>query len=561
MTTMLPRRPRPFRLAAVCVLAAGLLGAACTSEGATPDDETTTTSTTVAESGWSRPDCELDAPAPVESTPVAGSTSDVDIVSFDGTVIRSHWFPVEGASADSPKPTVLMGPGWSSPGDTDVEATGILGALDIATLWQAGFNVLTWDPRGFGESTGVAQVDAAEFEGRDVQVLIDWVAEQSGVELDAPHDPALGMVGGSYGGGIQFVVAAQDCRVDAIVPIVAWNSLRTSLFKADTVKTGWATTLTDAGSARGTLDPHIESAHRSGTETGLLSDEDVAWFESRGPGDAVADIEVPTLIVQGTMDTLFTLDEGVTNYLLLRDTGVPLAMMWYCDGHGVCLTDPGDPARVSEAAVAWLQRYVAGDTDAAEVAGFDIIDQSGVRYTADGFVSGDATPLTATGSGTLELVAEGGAGPITLPAEVGGVLPSLVESITPGPATNSVDVDLVVEGGPHLAVGAPELTLTYTGTAGQGDRPQRIFAQLVDESTGIVLGNQITPIEVVLDGEEHTTTVPLEMVAFEAAPGSTIRLQLVATTVAYAEPQLGGSIDFGSIELSLPVTEQMQRAS
>jgi len=134
-----------------------------------------------------------------------------------------------------------------------------------------------------------------------------------------------------------------------------------------------------------------------------------------------------------------------------------------------------------------------------------------------------------------------------------------VEPITPAPATNAVNVDLTVDGGPYLVVGAPEVTLTYSGTVDAGDRPQRVFAQLVDSSTGLVIGNQITPIEVQLDGEQHTLTTPLEMVAFSAKPGDTITLQLVATTVAYAVPQLGGEITFDSIELSLPVSTELTK--
>jgi len=176
-----------------------------------------------------------------------------------------------------------------------------------------------------------------------------------------------------------------------------------------------------------------------------------------------------------------------------------------------------------------------------------------VRYSAERYTEADGEPLTATGSGSLDLVAGGGAGPVAIPPDNHALLSGLVQSITPAPAVNAVDVELVVEGGPYLVVGAPEVTIEYRGTAGTGDRPQRIFAQLVDESTGLVIGNQITPIPVELDGETHTITVPLEMVAFSAEPGTTITLQLVATTVAYAEPQLGGSIEFDRIELSLPV--------
>ena len=168
-----------------------------------------------------------------------------------------------------PRRPVLMGPGWSAAGDVNEDAPGLLGALSIKTLRDNGYNVLTWDPRGFGESTGVVQIDSVDFEGRDVQQLLDWVATQPQAQLDATRDPRAGMVGASYGGGIQLVTAAIDCRVDAIVPIIAWHSLQTSLYKANTAKTGWGNVL--AGSAAGAnLDPHITDAAAAGNSAGHL---------------------------------------------------------------------------------------------------------------------------------------------------------------------------------------------------------------------------------------------------------------------------------------------------
>jgi len=539
----------------VAAVAMVLVAAACSGSDAGGSGASSTTDATAAMAEACEPPATT---TPVQATPVAGSDVDVDVVSFDGTVIRAHWFPLPGADAVDPAPTVLMGPGWSLAGDTTIDSVGVLGAVDIGSLRAAGYNVLTWDPRGFGESGGTAQVNSVDHEARDVQQLLDWVATLPEVDLDAERDPSVGMVGGSYGGGIQLVTAAIDCRVDALVPIVAWNSLQSSLYKADTVKSGWAAKLTEA-SAGSSVDPHVTSARDTGLSTGLLSDEDRDWFISRGPGELVADITVPTLIIQGTVDTLFTLDEGVANYVILAGNDVPVAMLWYCDGHGVCLTDPGDEARVSDAAIGWLDRYVKGDETVETVAGFDVIDQHGVRYAAEEYTPSEGTPLTATGSGTLQLTAEGGAGPVAVPETNTALLSRLVESITPARATNSVDVDLVVEGEPALVVGAPELTLTYSGTVAAGERPQRVFAQLVDASTDLVIGNQITPIAVQLDGASHTVTVPLEMIAFAAEPGATITLQLVATTVAYAQPQLGGSITFDSIELSLPVSTTLER--
>jgi ABC-2 type transport system ATP-binding protein len=105
-------------------------------------------------------------------------------------------------------------------------------------------------------------------------------------------------------------------------------------------------------------------------------------------------------------------------------------------------------------------------------------------------------------------------------------------------------------------LGAPELRITYTGTTPAGDRPTRVFAQLVDRATGLVLGNQITPIAVELDGETHSLTIPLETIVFAAAAGAELTLQLTASTPAYAKPRLGGTVVFDTIELALPTVER-----
>ena len=108
-----------------------------------------------------------------------------------------------------------------------------------------------------------------------------------------------------------------------------------------------------------------------------------------------------------------------------------------------------------------------------------------------------------------------------------------------------------------VIVGAPRLTLTYSGTVPAGVRPTRVFAQLVDKSTGTVLGNQATPIAITLDGATHTTTVSMEIVAFTAETSSDVELQLVATTVTYEVPRMGGSVKFSTIHLILPVASSL----
>src|SRR3954447_4911160 len=232
----------------------------------------------------------------------AASARDATVTSFDGTQIAVHFFPAAGLAAGAKAPTVMFGPGWGSGGETNDESatdtgTGIVG---VGLLRHAGYNVVTWDPRGFGSSGGTVEVDSPAFEGRDAQALIDFVARQPEAQLDAPGDPRLGMSGGSYGGGIQLVTAALDRRVDAIVPDIAWRSLVTSLYKQQTVKSGWSSILFGLGNegSHGRLDPLLTRAFTDGAATGTLSQDEVGYFSSRGPGDLVSRIHVPTLLMQ-----------------------------------------------------------------------------------------------------------------------------------------------------------------------------------------------------------------------------------------------------------------------
>jgi ABC-2 type transport system ATP-binding protein len=215
-----------------------------------------------------------------------------------------------------------------------------------------------------------------------------------------------------------------------------------------------------------------------------------------------------------------------------------------------------DPTRQSAAPGHSHHRLVESVREAGHLglyrAGFQFVDQNGTSYSANGFPVPTGTPLSADGHGTLPLVATGGSGPANTSGST-QVLASLVAPITPAKAANAVNLDVSFGDRSAVVVGAPQLQLTYHGTTPPGSLPTRVFAQLVDESTGLVLGNQITPIDVTLDDHTHTTSVPLEMVAFTGKPQDRIELQVVATTVAYAQPRLGGSIEFTHIHISLPV--------
>ena len=178
---------------------------------------------------------------------------DVWLTSFDGTRINVHFMPAIGLQAGQKAPTILSGPGLGMPGATNLHGTPLddiltdaLGYVSVATLRHAGYNVVTWDPRGEYFSGGRLELNSPQFEGRDVSAIISWLATQPEAGLDAPGDPRIGMVGPSYGGGIQVVTASIDKRVDAIVPSIAYHSLTTALYRNEAFRSSWGTLLTGA---------------------------------------------------------------------------------------------------------------------------------------------------------------------------------------------------------------------------------------------------------------------------------------------------------------------------
>ncbi|MFZ1993302.1 MAG: alpha/beta fold hydrolase, partial [Solirubrobacteraceae bacterium] len=355
------------------------------------------------------------AMALVCALPAGAGARSLRVRSFDGTRLHVNFFTAVGLRHGHRAPTVLMGPGWGSPGDTHANDSTApsLGTVGVGTLRRAGFNVVTWDPRGFGTSQGTVEVDSPRFEGRDVSSLISWLARQPQALLDRRGDPRVGMAGGSYGGGIQLVAAAIDHRIDAIVPDIAWHSLVTSLDKNNTGKLGWAGLLYLAGRAVGRLDPLIGQSYQAQAAGMPLTPGERGFYQSRGPGNLVARIKAPTLLIQGTADNLFTLQEAVTNYEMLRRHGVPVKMLWFCGGHGICLTNPGKTSLITTDTVDWLDRYLKDEPTRKAGPVFQWVDQDGVEHTGPDYPLAARNPLTATGSGTLTLSATGGSGPAT----------------------------------------------------------------------------------------------------------------------------------------------------
>lgn len=507
--------------------------------------------------------------------------------SFDGTPISVNYFPAltVARGQTTAAPTVMLGPGLPGPGDTDpdnpfsqlLSEANQFGSLapGIPALrsdsWVSpdggpsydgggGYNVISWDPRGEYASGGVLQLDNPFYEGRDVSAIISWASGPanpavSQVRADGSGDPLIGIAGGSYGGGIQLTAAATDPRIDAIVPQLAWNSLLSSLYPRGTqFKTAMGSGLAIALAVTGArVNAQIYEGLATGVSLGLLSEGSQAVLSSSGPTSLLSSLRAPTLLFQGMQDVLFTLEQSVLNAqaIMADPAAAPVKMVWFCGGHGTCL-DPLNPHQDDRALIdnlRWLDQYLAGDPDrpADTIPVFQWYDQRGVYRAADllpfqnGFTSPEPYRVSGAGGPLGILGVLGGSGPFPLdrmPYSIGNG----------GPAANALNLTATPPAGAQV-VGAPRLSFSYTGLG----TARTVYAQLVDDVTGRVLGNVVTAIPVTLDGREHAVSVPLEQIAYTAGAGDSLTLQITSAASNFANFLALGMLEISGVELELPI--------
>jgi len=251
----------------------------------------------------------------VTSVPEPGSTTPAQIC--------YSLFEPAGASSKNRVPLIFHSHGWGGSRTTDA------GSSEVKPYLDAGYGVLSFDQRGFGQSNGSkAYVENPDIEGRDVEKLVDLVAHLDWVIQEGPGDPLIGAVGGSYGGGYQFVGACREITdkhaqiFDALAPQITWWDLKQSLAPQGVAKTEWDTALTAAGAQalpQSVLEGFAESAvtgtWTDGSIPGTVNLDD--FFAKNGPSWQVSQgrhIDVPVLFGQGITDELFPLDQGLKNW-------------------------------------------------------------------------------------------------------------------------------------------------------------------------------------------------------------------------------------------------------
>jgi pimeloyl-ACP methyl ester carboxylesterase len=288
------------------------------------------------------------AAAAMAAPAAAHSKSDVVVKSrADQTDIAISVYKPEGASAENPVPVILHSHGW---GGTRTSTDGA-----FATELGRGYGVVSIDQRGHGASGGQANVEDPEFEGQDMISVIDYVAGLDWVAKDADtghaNDPTLFSMGGSYGGGYQFVAAFTELRdlgytrLNALAPEITWFNLSEALAPSKVVRTAWVSALYALGAPM--VPNYIHEAFAFGAATGQWPDGTVAAipnmdaeFFKHGPAGHVAQgrhLDIPVLFGQGLTDNLFNLNQGWKNMELALTPGARAESLFvgYNGGHAL----------------------------------------------------------------------------------------------------------------------------------------------------------------------------------------------------------------------------------
>jgi hypothetical protein len=258
-------------------------------------------------------------PAAADSTVVNGCVASVPEPGTTTPVrICYSLFRPATASAQHTVPLIFHSHGWGGSRTKDPAA--------FKDWLDAGFGVLSFDQRSFGESTGVAHVMNPDYEGRDVVKLVDLVAGLDWVTKQRPGDPLIGAIGGSYGGGYQFAGAFTELRdsgrtrFDALAPEVTWWDLKQSLAPQEAARTMWLSILFAGGGTH--LPPAVSAAFVALIATGAWpagkTGRDLdAFFAHNGPAWQVRQgrtLDIPVLFGQGISDNLFNLNQGLANF-------------------------------------------------------------------------------------------------------------------------------------------------------------------------------------------------------------------------------------------------------
>ncbi|MEV0432060.1 CocE/NonD family hydrolase [Nocardia sp. NPDC050413] len=506
-------------------------------------------------------------------------------------VIEGDLYRPSSASSAQPVPAVLSTNGFG------LSKEGLSGTGTM--LAEQGYAALMYSGLGFGESTCTVGLDNPEWDGRAAQQLVSFLGGATGIAYTDPalkkpaaavdfirtdrqstsgetlaHDPRVGMLGGSYGGAVQFAAAATDPRIDTIVPMITWNDLSYSLSPDGAVgpaargkggtgatKSAWVVGL----AAIGVLSPGLEgyladpsrilpcpnfadpvcAALGVSLAQGYAGVEETEYLQSTSVARYIDKVRVPVLLMQAQQDSLFDLQEATATYRGLKQRGVEVNMIWHFRGHGAEAI-PGEldelaPNRDTDYLVSrymdWFDRHLE-DEQSAPAPEFSWF-RDWVSYEGNAEPAYATAPSLDQAAALTDLPLGGG----VLPLRSGpGATPEAAASWTSEPLTDTL-----------VQVGAPRVALTVSGAASAtaAEAPV-LFVTVYDlapDGTATRVGNTV-PTRVGTDASVEVT-VPAAVHRFE--PGHRVRVEAAGTAQGFRHGLAPRDISVAVTSLGLPL--------
>jgi ABC-2 type transport system ATP-binding protein len=430
-------------------------------------------------------------------------------------------FRPAGADARHPVPMIFHSHGWAGSRTKD--------AASFTAFLKAGYGVLSFDQRGFGESGGKARIENIEYEGKDVTKLVDLVSKLSWVQQDGKGDPRLGAIGGSYGGGYQFVGAFRELMdrnkpvFDALAPEITWWDLKQSLAPQEVVRTEWISLLSAAGIRA--LPDEAVAGTALGAATGMWPKGQVpgtpdldAFFLKNGPAWHAGQgrkLDIPVLFGQGITDTLFPLHQGLQNWAkaLTPAARAKSVFVGYNGGHVLPNALPYTPA-------------VSGDPCSKKLGGGSFRDLT-VKFF-DHALKGKKTTLT--GYGVYHLATAGNTCTTTRSVTANASYP--VGTVAT-PTAVGAPLAFKVADGPIRVAGTPYLdgTLFAAGANNRAFYGLAVGTSPVDAQ--LVQGN-VLPLNELLPVAGDKRSIELPSVAVDVPKGQSLYVLASAVSDMFA---------------------------
>lgn len=455
----------------------------------------------------------------------------------------------------TPAPAVLLAHGF---GGSKAGA-----AEEAQQLVEAGYVVLAYTARGFGESTGQISMNAPQFEVADASTLVDYLASLASVATESTDDPVVGVGGGSYGGALALLLAGYDERVDAVVADITWNDLETSLFAQSAVdgaqpgvlKSLWTSLFFSSGlglepgqpvTECGRFTPAWCAAYVEAVAQGRVTAESSALMAASSPRSITDRITAPVLLTSGQSDSLFPLAQANANAEQI--VNAPVKVVWHAGGHdgGIAETD-----RLRALSLAWFDQHLRGGPAVNNDFEVSLVEASALSDRDPGTVEvlssptypglfGDATTQMSIAAPQQQVLAPAGGSPAAITSLPGaGGLASLAGDLlaVPLPGQTAGFFSQPLDQAMRI-VGATRARITVSSDRDVDDAV--LFASLrVVSANGRQALPQglVSPIRIPNLGTEPVTVeVVLPAIVTEVAAGDRLAVVIATTDQGYRMP-------------------------